>query len=651
MINISPFSAIHDCANERDRSPLGAVRTGERVDIRINVRDEEVTACRLILFDDEKTETLNMEKTEGGFSVSFSAPSEPVVLWYYFELYKWGEAAYYGLPLNAKSGQGELSESRPGAFQITVFDRDFETPEWFKKSVMYQIFPDRFAREDAKRGAEYHAKMGRRVRMHENTDEKPEYLPLEGERFYEPCDFYGGALRGIEKKLPYLKELGVTVVYLNPIFEAASNHRYDTADYMKVDPILGENADFERLCGAASALGINIMLDGVFSHTGSDSVYFNKKGNYETVGAFQGESSPYYKWYTFESFPDRYKCWWGFDSLPEVNEHDPSWQEYIYNKVLPYWLDEGARGYRLDVADEIPDDVLCGIRRAVKGKDGDAVVLGEVWEDATTKQSYGSRRKYALGKALDSVMNYPLRRALIDFLLYKTDAHALASFLLFQRLNYPAPMYYSLMNLLSSHDVDRIRSVLSSGLEGKELSREQQASFIVTDAQDARGAALQKLCALLQFSLPGVPAVYYGDELGMKGFSDPFNRGFFKKEGVSLADYYSELARIRREDPVLSLGEASFFAPSPDVLCVLREKDGEAVLAVLNRSEEEKSVVCDILKNNRGLSAQAVKRLEAKTAVSAHDMLTGEKIKPRGNMLAFKARPLGAYLIRIVFYP
>ncbi|MBQ7623955.1 MAG: glycoside hydrolase family 13 protein [Clostridia bacterium] len=585
-MNLSSFSVFHDCANELYRSPIGAVRTDGAVSLRVNVKDEEITACELVLFDDEKTDIINMYKTEGAFEATVYTPHDPCVLWYYFKLYKNGEYFFYGLPLNAKSGQGELSQSRPQAFQLTVFDKDFKTPEWFQNAVMYQIFPDRFAKSGETRGAEYHEKMGRRVRLHENWEDAPEYLPLPGERFYEPCDFFGGDVRGVIKKLPYLKDLGVTVIYLNPVFEAASNHRYDTADYLRIDPMLGDNEDFKELCAEADALGIKIMFDGVFSHTGADSVYFNKKGNYQSPGAYQGESSPYYKWYSFESFPDKYKCWWGFESLPEVNERDPSWQEHILGKVLPYWIGAGARGVRLDVADEIPDDVLRKIRESVKSADPEAVVLGEVWEDATVKQSYGSRRKYALGRALDSVMNYPLRRAVLDFALYKSDAHALAAFLLFQRLNYPGPMYYSLMNLASSHDVDRIRSVLASGLEGRDMTREQQATFILTDEQDERGAALQKICALLQFALPGVPAIYYGDELGMRGFSDPFNRGSFKAEGVRLDGFYASLARIRRENPELSEGEASFFAPSSDVLCVYREKDGEASLAVISRADE-----------------------------------------------------------------
>ena len=257
------------------------------------------------------------------------------------------------------------------------------------------------------------------------------------------------------------------------------------------------------------------MLDGVFSHTGADSIYFNKFSHYPDAGAYNaGERSPYYGWYDFRRYPQEYRCWWNFPDLPEVDENNADWRDFVItgrDSVVRTWLRRGAAGWRLDVADELPDEALRLIRQASKAEDPEAVVLGEVWEDAVIKSSYGYRRKYALGESLDSVMNYPFRSAVIDFLCFRTDARALASFLLGQRLNYPAPMYWSLMNLLSSHDVERVRTALATRLDARSLSREQQAGFIVGDAQDIRGASMQKLAAAIQFTLPGVPCVYYGD--------------------------------------------------------------------------------------------------------------------------------------------
>ncbi len=335
-----------------------------------------------------------------------------------------------------------------------------------------------------------------------------------------------------------------------------------------------------------------------------------------------GRRRPYYSWYDFRKWPADYRCWWNFPDLPEVNEHDPGWEKMIItggDSVVKTWLRRGASGWRLDVADELPDDTLALIRASVKDENPDAVVLGEVWEDAITKYSYGSRRKYALGGALDTVMNYPFRNAVLDFLCFRSDSRALAAFLISQRLNYPAPMYYALMNLISSHDVERARTALATRLDARSMTREQQAGFIVGDAQDARGAAMQKLAAAIQFSVPGVPSVYYGDETGMSGMLDPFNRAPFTTGKRPLVEWYQALGEARNGHDALSVGSAAFSAPHPDVLCVLRcitgghdELGGEAedgvCLAVVNRSAYAQEVVCDLWLDNAGLTAERARR-------------------------------------------
>ncbi|MBQ9721332.1 MAG: glycoside hydrolase family 13 protein, partial [Oscillospiraceae bacterium] len=277
--------------------------------------------------------------------------------------------------------------------------------------------------------------------------------------------------------LPYLKELGVGVIYLNPIVEARSNHRYDASDYLSVDPILGTNADLTHLCETAEAMGMRIILDGVFSHTGADSRYFNRDGSYPGNGACQGKDSPYYPWYDFRHYPNEYRCWWGFKDLPEVDERNPKWQNFVItgqDSVVKTWLRRGAAGWRLDVADELPDEVLAMIRESAKAEKPDALILGEVWEDAVIKESYGGRRNYALGYSLDSVMNYPLRKHILRFAHGWLDAYTLRDFLIDQQMNYPKPLYYSLMNLLGSHDVERLRSALASDRVIKDYSREEQ---------------------------------------------------------------------------------------------------------------------------------------------------------------------------------
>ena len=523
-----------------------------------------------------------------------------------------------------------------GGFQITVYDQRFSAPEWLRGAVMYQIFPDRFARglDGVRReGVAYHEHMGRPVKLHESWDEPADWegaswiearrpgpdgtLPIA----YDPVDFFGGTLAGIREKLPYLASLGVEVVYLNPVFEARSNHRYDTADYLRIDPLLGSDEDFAGLCEDARGYGISIVLDAVLSHTGADSRYFNALGTYAQVGAAQGEDSPYRAWYDFTPMDEvtPYRCWWGDPSLPEVDERSASWQRFMLGKmsettcpfdssegVLPRWIGLGAAGYRIDVADEIPDDVLERIRASVKGANPEAALIGEVWEDATSKVSYGAARTYALGRALDSVMNYPLRNALLGFALGTVDAHQLAAFLNLQAANYPSDMHACLMNLLSSHDVERVRSVLALGGRFKQETRADQRKRVVgiTSEQDAQAARLQRMTAALLYALPGTPCLYYGDEAGLQGGGDPFCRETFPWDaearmaradvGEDLATFYQKLGQLRKGSPVLRCG-ASFALPcSEDAMCVVRLHESDIFIALANRSDTPQRIVLDL---------------------------------------------------------
>ena len=595
-------AAVHDARQEDFRAPFGAVRCGEELALRFRVLSGPVESADLLVWGDELRLELPMTREGAWYSCRFPAPDDPAALWYAFRLQtgrgeRWlcpGEGGY----------AGQLRETQGEGFRLTLFRADFDTPAWFRRSIMYQIFPDRFAFSDdgtAQRGIDYHRALGQTPELHHSTREAVRWQPRPFERDYSPDDFYGGTLKGIERKLPYLKALGVSCLYLNPIVEARSNHRYDASDYHKVDPILGTNEDFEHLCRAAEECGIRILLDGVFSHTGADSVYFNRYGSYPGRGACQGEASPYYDWYEFRRFPDDYRCWWGFKDLPEVDERNPSWQDFVVSgrsSVVREWLRRGAAGWRLDVADELPDEVLALIRRAAKEEKPDAPILGEVWEDAVLKESYGSRRRYALGESLDSVMNYPFRSAMLDFIHGRSDAYGLRDFLTGQQMNYPKPLYYSLMNLLGSHDVDRIRTAMAAPTTLRALSRVEQLSYPFREEDLAQAVEREKLCAALQFAIPGVPSVYYGDEQGMWGTGDPFNRAPFREEDEGLHNYYASLAARRNENPCLQTGEAVFAACSAEVLTVLRYVNQNedvfgapaangAWLLVLNRSMSE----------------------------------------------------------------
>lgn len=406
---------------------------------------------------------------------------------------------------------------------------NFECPKWLKNGIMYQIFPDRFARSP-----QYiPPKQTKEYLLREDWGGVPNFMP-DQDGIVQNNDFFGGNLQGIIENLEYLQDLGVTVIYLNPIFEAYSNHRYDTADYMKIDPLLGSEADFMELCSLALEKGIKILIDGVFNHTGSDSIYFNKKGRYASIGAYQSKSSPYYNWFRFIEWPSKYEAWWGVDTLPSIQETEPTYLDYIIrnrDSVIRHWLGCGASGYRLDVVDELPDLFLDELRLVVKEENPDAAIIGEVWEDASTKVSYGQRRRYLEGDQLDSVMNYPLRKAIIRFIKEDQDAFAFASTIEVLWRNYPETVFYGLMNFLGTHDTPRIFNIFSENVN--------------------RVAARQRLFSslILWAMMPGIPCIYYGDELGMMGEKDPLNRGCFEheKRDQEIFRHYKRLLSFRQE--------------------------------------------------------------------------------------------------------
>ncbi len=599
---------IHDSRLPEYRSLFGAVPAGSTLRLAFRRRGGRIGRAELVLWGDHFEHSWSMENQGDLYYCQLCLPDKAQALWYAF--YIETESSAHWLCPDATGYAGRICPRREEGFRLTVHEPDFVTPAWFRRSIMYQIFPDRFAFSHdgtAERGIAYHVRLGQSPELHASTDEPVRYLPRSFEQAYSPDDFYGGTFRGIEEKLPYLRDLGVNCLYLNPIVEARSNHRYDTADYSRPDPILGTVEDFERLCRSARKAGIRILLDGVYSHTGCDSRYFDRYGNYGGVGACSGPESPYFSWYDFQQFPDEYRCWWGFEDLPEVNEHDPGWQRTIItgeDSIVRLWLRRGASGWRLDVADELPDDVLSLIRRAVKSADPEAPIIGEVWEDAVIKESYGERRAYALGKALDSVMNYPLRAAVLDFMHRRRTAYDLRDFLIGQQMNYPKPFYYSLMNLLGSHDVARLKNALATPQDLRSLSRDEQLAVPFDAASLEQAEQLEKLCAVLQFSLPGVPSIYYGDEQGMTGVGDPFNRQPFREGSAQLRDFYADLCAQRREADALSTGEARFFAESADVLLILRyiaggrdvfgerARDG-ACLCVINRGSSDRLYTLD----------------------------------------------------------
>lgn len=504
---------------------------------------------------------------------------------------------WYGFRLDLALGTGWLVRTPDGRaaysyttseplWQLTCYETTLTTPDWPVGGVMYQIFPDRFATS----GTAKPDVPGDRV-MHENWQEPLVWQPDAQGRVWNN-DYYGGDLAGITEKLDYLAALGVTCLYLNPIFEAHSNHRYDTADYTRIDPLLGTQEDFCRLTQEAAKRGMHVLLDGVFSHTGADSVYFNRAGRYPAVGAYNTPDSPYAAWYHFRRWPNEYGSWWGFETLPEVEELSPSFMEYINGTdgVTARWLRAGAAGWRLDVADELPDGFLDALRHRAKQTDPDALVLGEVWEDASNKESYGHRRRYLLGRQLDSVMNYPFRQAILLYLL-EGGRTAFFNRVLDIVENYPPQVLRLLMNHIGTHDTERALTLLG-GEPSRQRGRSWQAEQRLSDDQRRLATARLKLATLLQFALPGVPCVYYGDEAGMEGYKDPFNRQTYPwgREDKDLLSWYRALGAARRECPALGEGVLRQVDSHEAVVCFTREQGDGALLCAVNGSETEHTV-------------------------------------------------------------
>jgi len=426
---------------------------------------------------------------------------------------------------------------------VTFYSPDFSTPSWLKGGIMYQIFVDRFAKSE-----KYTIKQKKNTVTKPDWDNDiPDYPEKPGDAFANNC-FFGGSLYGIVEKLDYLSSLGVNTLYLNPIFDAASNHKYDTADYMKVDEMFGGEDALKLLISELKKRNMHLILDGVFNHTGADSIYFNKFGNYPSLGAYQSKNSPYYSWFDFKKHPDDYNCWWGVKILPCLRKDCAEFREFICGTsgVAAHYMNMGIDGFRLDVADELSNEFLYQLRDTLKDISPDAVIYGEVWEDASEKVAYGHRRKYFFGNQLDGVMNYPLREAIINYVT-TASSEMLASVAASLYLHYPKCVSDVQMNLLGTHDTERILNVLS-GENTYALTNRKLATYKLPAASRKKAIELLKLAVFLNFTLPGVPCIYYGDEVGMEGGRDPFNRMPFPygKEDTDLLSFYRLLGEIRR---------------------------------------------------------------------------------------------------------
>ena len=561
------------------KDPFGAAHYKSEVDFAVRVGDPQVKSVTLIMRKDYgSAHEIELSPTGAEESLFYEGTADfkegPGLYYYYFKIESDRDIYYYGNNQEGRAGEGQVYRQKKKIkdYQLTTFREEDPIPDWYAEGVVYQVFVDRFdnGNEDGRIDS---PKPNSVIYTHDTP--VPHYVKDE-EGMILHWDFYGGNLRGVIKHLTYLKEMGITILYLNPIFEAHSNHKYDTGDYFKIDPMFGGDEAFEELLAACRELKIKIILDGVFNHTGADSKYFNKFGQYDSLGAYQSKKSPYYDWYYFNDYPDDYEGWWGDLNLPRLNTEKEEVQNFFYGRqdsVVPYWIRQGIAGWRIDVADELTDDFLEGLRRSMDQVDSDSVLIGEVWEDASNKISYDNRREYIHGGILHGIMNYPLRENILNLLNGELTSQESVRRLFQLKENYPRSAFYNNFNLIGSHDTVRVMTALSRQID-KVL-----------------------LAYLFLFLTPGVPVIYYGDEAGLEGGEDPDNRRPFpwEWEDKQIRDFLIRAVDFRKAHPECVGGEFIPFSAGP-IIGIIRYLDDEIwTAALINPASEPVELVQDDL--------------------------------------------------------
>lgn len=575
------MSNIINYSSWKNKAPFGAIKInqGVRISVEANENYNLINIKWIILKDDNKVGEVDLVKeSKKYYQGEFNEFNETGLYFYYFEVdideNGNNKKLFYGK--NHEDGNVcEYLYEELNKYQITVHE-DFEIPSWYKEGIMYNIFVDRFNNGNRNKKPSNPKKNSF---IYSNWSDTPMYIKDTNGEIIR-WDFHGGNLRGIIDKLPYLSKIGVSIIYLSPIFESSSNHKYTTGDYKTIDPMFGDEEILKELIEKAKKRGINIILDGVFSHTGADSKYFNKFGNYDELGAYQSKDSKYSSWYTFNEFPDDYKCWWGIKDLPNVNELDKNYMDYIIydeDSVINKWTSMGIKGWRLDVADELPTKFIKELRKELKKNDPQSILVGEVWEDASNKISYNERRNYFVGDQLDSVMGYPFRENIVSFLKGNITSRQLNNKFMTIKENYPKESFKANLNLISSHDVTRIKT---------ELNYDE---------------AKIRLAVATQMTFEGVPYIYYGDEAGLCGGTDPDNRKTYpwKNEDKDMIEFYKESINTRKKYNVLTNGDTEFIDTNDDdVFGYIRFNDNnEKILILINRSLENKKISINIEEN------------------------------------------------------
>ncbi|MEW9926423.1 glycoside hydrolase family 13 protein [Clostridium butyricum] len=564
------IKVMHDSQSIVYRRPFGAVEEGQKVKLSIDIEKEIVVAIELLQFDGTKV-NMGMEKeylNSGNYRYSIEIDTEDAlgVLGYYFILIDGYDRVYYGNNDEHLGGIGQIYTYNPVPYQITIYKKS-NLPEWYKEGIIYQIFVDRFCNGNDD-GSINNPKKNSFI--YGRWDDTPVYIKDYQGRTIR-WDFYGGNIRGIIKKLDYIKSLGVNIINLSPIFKSSSCHKYDAGDYDIIDEMFGTEEDFKELCEKAKSKDIKIILDGVFSYTSSDSRYFNKAGNYDEIGAYQSPNSKYHNWYKFNRYPYGYECWWGIEGRPNINVMHNSYIDFLVNRddsIIKKWIDLGASGWRLNVTDELPDEFIEIIRDRLDTLDKETVLIGDVWDDASNKISYSKKRRYLYGKEIQSVTNYPLRESLINFTRGYIKSDKLKKKVMSLYENYPREVFLGNINLIGTSDTERILTVLDGNMR------------------------CLKIIVALQFTIPGVPLIYYGDETGVTGGKDPDNRKSYpwENEDVDLIGFYKRIAQIRNGQDALKKGDFNIFDIEEDIFAFERVYENERIVVVVNISNAQKVV-------------------------------------------------------------
>ena len=539
--------------------PKGVISKNQSVKFHVDYEDEkEPKNVYFMVKKDEDSDYQYLEMTKNkGYEITYKF-KENGHFWYNFQIVFDDFCVY----LNRTYDHWSYDSVYKGEDYLQlVTEQEYVCTNSMQGGIIYQIYVDRFCR------------------VGEVTERKPLILRDDwcgkikkntSDPLIINLEVFGGNINGIISKLDYLKDLGVTTIYLNPISMANSGHKYDTADYMKVDDMFGTEKDFKNLIDLSRERGIKIVIDGVYNHTGSDSIYFNKEGRFDTLGAYKSKDSIFYKWYDFINYPDEYRCWWGFDTLPSINGECEEFQEYIAGKdgVLEKFLKLGVAGVRLDVVDEINDKFVKKISNKVKEFGKDNVIMGEVWEDAATKIAYSSRRKYFSSNELNSVMNYPIKETVLEY-IFTGNSNNLNSTIRMLENNYPKVVRDNLMNFLTTHDTKRVFSeILKANNNNEKLATK-----------------LYKIATALIFTLPGVPSIFYGDEYGMQD-NDDSSRGCFDWNNYKneVFDWFQKITKIRKLN-VLKDGEINVIYSANGKFIFERFNDNERVVVFANMTD------------------------------------------------------------------